>query len=250
MARSCSLGWRTGTVFFRTIALALGSCQRILLYVKATSYYGIPFLPTNDASLQGSSDSDWSSSRKTGMYTRGFVITLIGGPVSLSPKKHTIFATSMCEVGYVTIFHAAEELYGSHACCGTLKTHPPVRPSRSLSTIKHPFTPFRMSQQINETSMWILNTTTLATSTQPERSPLRISRRIEWWLMRLRKFWMDTTSVFIRIASYLAGHLSLPPPHPQHLTAPISQVFLYMIAATIFTLNLLDSCPMEPNFAH
>ena len=90
---------------------ALKEMKRVMKFVLDTENYGLRIEPTSldneKWTMIGSSDSDWAGDKDTRLSVSGFVIFLLGVPISFKSKQQRSVALSSSEAEYVALSEAA-----------------------------------------------------------------------------------------------------------------------------------------------
>jgi len=93
---------------------ALKELKRVMKFVLDTENYGLKIEPTNleeeEWTMVGYSDSDWAGDKDTRLSISGFIIFLLGVPISFKSKQQRSVALSSSEAEYVALSEAAKEI--------------------------------------------------------------------------------------------------------------------------------------------
>ena len=93
---------------------ALKELKRVMKFVMDTENYGLKIEPTNleeeKWTMVGYSDSDWAGDKDTRLSVSGFIIFLLGVPISFKSKQQRSVALSSSEAEYVALSEAAKEI--------------------------------------------------------------------------------------------------------------------------------------------
>ena len=102
--------------------------KRILRYLKGTLEHGLFYPSTNNHSLIGYSDSDWTGDVDDQKSTTGFAFFLGETSITRASKKQSIVTLSTCEAEYIAVnsagmsWNMAKKSIEAFGCC-TRTTH-------------------------------------------------------------------------------------------------------------------------------
>ena len=93
---------------------AFKEMKRVIKFVLDTANYGLRIEPTSldddHWTMVGFSDSDWAGDKDTRLSISGFVIFILGVPISFRSKQQKSVALSSSEAEYVAMSEAAKEI--------------------------------------------------------------------------------------------------------------------------------------------
>ena len=95
--------------FVQNQQTTLGSCKRIIRYLKGIQQYGLLYSKSDSNNCVGFSDADCGGDLDDRKSSYGYVFQVDGTAISWRSKKQTCVALSTAEAEYVALSSAAQE---------------------------------------------------------------------------------------------------------------------------------------------